>query len=123
YATALAAVLRTGLADIALARRAAEGSGEKMKMLYDYLTGAEFRNRVTGIVEAFVEMQQDLDREKRAMLTAWKRRERQMVRAGNNITAFYGDLQGIAGRQLGELTLLSLGAGGAQPTGGALDEA
>jgi hypothetical protein len=108
YAVALGAALRAGLLDVSLAKRAAEGRGEKMQMLYEYLTGVEFRNRVGGFVEAFKEMQEDLDREKRAMMTLWKRRERQMQRARDNITAFYGDLQGIAGHKLGDLPELAL---------------
>ena len=57
-----------------MAKRAAEGSGQKMRVLYDYLTGTEFRNRVEGLVEAFADMQEDLVSEKRAMQTRWKRR-------------------------------------------------
>jgi hypothetical protein len=115
YAAALSAALRSGLIDIALAKRVAEGRGEKMQMLYEYLTGPEFRNRVGGFVEAFKEMQDDLEREKRAMQTLWKRRERQMQRARDNITAFYGDLQGIAGRQLQDLPSLALEPGRSLP--------
>ncbi len=115
YAAGLSAALRTGLIDIALAKRVAEGRGEKMQMLYEYLTGPEFRNRVGGFVEAFREMQDDLEREKRAMQTLWKRRERQMQRARDNITAFYGDLQGIAGRQLEDLPSLALEPGRSLP--------
>jgi hypothetical protein len=110
YAVALGSAIRAGIVEVALAKRAVEGRGEKMQMLYEYLTGAEFRNRIGGFVEAFREMQDDLDREKRAMLTLWKRRERQMQRARDNITAFYGDLQGIAGKKLEDLPELALEA-------------
>lgn len=115
YATALAAVLRSGLIEVTVARRAAEGRGEKMQMLFEYLTGPEFRNRVEGLVEALAEMHGDLEKEKRAMLAIWKRRERQLERARNNLTAFYGDLRGISGRQLSDLPLLSLESVGALP--------
>ena len=108
YAAALGAVLRGGLVEVALAKRVAEGRGEKMQMLFDYLTGTEFRNRFGGFVEAFKEMQDDLEKERRAMQTAWKRREKVLRRARDNITAFYGDLQGIAGRQLQDLPTLAL---------------
>lgn len=114
-ATALAAVLRTGLFEVSLARRSAEGRGEKMQMLFDYLTGTEFRNRVEGLVEALAEMQDDLEKEKRAMLAIWKRRERLMDRARNNLSALYGDLRGISGRQLSDLPLFSLEAVAALP--------
>jgi hypothetical protein len=53
-------------------------------------------------------MQDDLEKERRAMQTAWKRREKVLRRARDNITAFYGDLQGIAGRQLQDLPTLAL---------------
>jgi hypothetical protein len=122
YAAALGAALRATLVEVALARRSAEGRGEKMQMLYEYLTGTEFRNRVGGFVEAFKEMQDDLEREKRAMLTTWKRRERLMQRARDNITAFYGDLQGIAGRQLQDLPPLALEAGAIVAEGADGDE-
>ena len=108
HAVALGAVLRKGLVEVALAKRAAEGSGEKMQLLYGYLTGTEFRNRVGGVVEAFVEMQEDLHSERRAMMTRWKHRERVIERAMENVTAFCGDLQGIVGRQLDDLPSLAL---------------
>jgi hypothetical protein len=108
YAIALGAALCVGLVDVATARQVAEGRGEKMQMLFDYLTGTEFRLRVEGFVEAFREMDEDLESEKRAMLTRWNRRGRLLQRARDNITAFYGDLRGIAGRQLRDLPALSL---------------
>ena len=103
HAAALGAALRGGLIEVAAAKRAAEGSGQKMQLLYDYMTGTEFRNRVEGLVEAFVEMQEELISEKRTTLTRWKRRERIADRALDNITALCGELQGIAGRQLQDL--------------------
>ncbi len=104
----VALMLRIGILEIAGARRANESRGEKMSLLYDYLTGTEFRNRFTGVVEAYQDMQQDLEDEKRAMLTAWKRRERQLKRAIENLASFYGDVQGIAGRQLADIEPLAL---------------
>jgi hypothetical protein len=103
YAAALATVLRSGLAEVSLARRAAEGRGEKMQTLYDYVTGTECRNRIGGFIEAVKEMQDELSIEKRAIQAAWSRRERQMERALANAAAFYGDLQGITDRPLGDL--------------------
>lgn len=108
YATALGAALRASLVEVALARRTAEGRGEKMQMLFDYLTGTEFRNRVEGFVEAFKQMQDDLESEERAMQTRWNKRAKTLQRAQDNITAFYGDLQGIAGRQIQDLPALAL---------------
>jgi len=108
YAVALGGVLRGSLIEVALAKRRAEGSGQKMQLVYEYLTGVEFRNRVEGLLEAYVEMREDLESEKRAMQARWKRRQRFIERAVENVTAFYGDLQGIAGRQLPGLPSLGL---------------
>ena len=116
YAVPLGVALRAGVLEVSFARRASENRGEKVQLLYDYLIGSEFRNRVGGFVEAFREMQDDLEREKRAILTTWRRRERQMERALTNVTAFYGDLQGIAGNQLKDLPLLAL-APAEEPSG------
>jgi hypothetical protein len=115
YAVPLGAALRSGLLEVVAARRAAEGSGQKMQVLYDYMTGTGFRNRVEGLVEAFVEMQEELIVEKRTTLTRWKRRERIIDRALDNITALCGDLQGIAGRQLADLLPPALDADRALP--------
>ncbi len=110
FAHPLGIALRKALVDVAATKRAAEGSGQKMHILYEYLIGPEFRNRVEGVLEAFVDMREDLDGEKRALLARWKKRERQINRALTNVTAFYGDLQGIAGRQLRDLPQLTLDA-------------
>jgi hypothetical protein len=104
----LATVLRASLIELAAARRAAEGRGDKMALLYEYLTGPEFRNRVSGVVEAIREMQEDLARERSAMQRIWKKREKQLLRAFLNLSAVFGDLQGIAGSKLEGLRELEL---------------
>ncbi len=108
HAVGVGAVLRAGVIELAGARRAAEGRGEKMQILYDYLTGPEFRNRIGGVVEAFVEMRDDLETERRSIMGQWRKREKQLDRALENLTSFHGDLRGIAGRQLAELPELAL---------------
>jgi hypothetical protein len=122
YAVPLGAVLRCGLIEVAAAKRAADGSGQKMQRLYNYMTGTEFRNRVEGLVEAFVEMQEELISEKRTTMTRWKRREKTIDRALDNITALCGDLRGIAGRQLADLLPSALDSVRALPEHGADDE-
>jgi hypothetical protein len=107
-AQALAAVLRAGLMEVAQVRTASEGRGDKMQILYGYMTGPEFKTRITGIVEAFTELQDDLYSERRAMLARWKKREKHLERAFDNVTSLYGDLQGIAGTKLADLPALSL---------------
>lgn len=73
-ALGLVAALRAGLIEVAGAKRSLEGRQEKMEILYKYLSGAEFRHRVQGVVEAFVTLREDLEGEKRAMQRIWASR-------------------------------------------------
>ena len=96
-AVCLAVALRTNLIDIASAKLSASGKNEKMEMLYEYLSGPEFKQQVEGIVEAFTGMRKDLDQEKRAM-------EKDMGQEGEtdrtgvkNMGRMYGSMEGIIG--------------------------
>ncbi len=113
----VAASLRQMLFEVAAARRAGEGQQTKMELVYQYLTGPRFRQRVQAIVEAFSTMQEDLERERRAMLKQWEKRREQIDRVMHATVGMYGDLQGIAGRSLKEIGGLELplldGAAGA----------
>lgn len=95
--------LRQTLIEVAQARQAGEGQQSKMEMVYEYLTGPRFRLRMQAIIEAFTTMQEDLDREKRAILKHWAKREEQILRVNQAAAGMYGDLQGIAGRSLQEI--------------------
>lgn len=108
YATALAVALRQGLLEVSMAKRVAEGRGEKTQMLYEYATSPEFRNRVSGVVEATTEMLEDLEREQRAMRTMWQRRSRQIIRARDNVATMVGDVQGILGRPMDDMLAFDL---------------
>jgi len=77
-------------------------------MIYQYLTGPRFRHRVQAIVEAFSSMQEDLDREKKAITRQWAKREVQIERVMQATVGMYGDLQGIAGKTLQEIEGLDL---------------
>ena len=95
--------LRQTLIEVASARHSAEGQQTKMEMVYGYLTGPRFRQRVQAIVEAFSSMKEDLDREKKAITRQWAKREEQIDRVMQATVGMYGDLQGIAGRTLPEV--------------------
>ena len=95
--------LRQTLIEVASARQAAEGQQTKMEMVYGYLTGQRFRQRIQAIVEAFSSMREDLDREKKAITRQWAKREEQIDRVMNATVGMYGDLQGIAGKTLQEI--------------------
>jgi len=74
-----------------------------MEMVYDYLTGSQFRQRVAAIVEKFEEMQSDLEKERAAMTRIWAKREKQIRGVIEATAGMYGDLQGIAGRVFEEI--------------------
>jgi len=110
----VAAVLRQTLIEVSQARQAGQGQQTKMEMLYDYLTGPQFRQRVEAIVEAFTTMQEDLDKERKLFTKQWAKREAQIQRVMQSTLGMYGDLQGIAGSSVQEiegLSLMALGDG------------
>jgi hypothetical protein len=115
YASALAAVLRSGLIDLHQARRASEGRDTKMHHLYDYLTGHEFRLRVEGVIRALVAMQQELESEQRALTRIWRKRGATMTRALGQMSSVYGALQGIVGAKLEDIDALALPAPSSAP--------
>jgi hypothetical protein len=103
YAIPVSIVLRQSLIEIAAVRQASEGQRTKTELVYQYLTGPRFRQRVEAIVERFSEMQLDLDRERRAMTKLWAKREAQIHGVIDATAGMYGDLQGIAGKALAEI--------------------
>ncbi|MBX3305248.1 MAG: DUF2130 domain-containing protein [Nitrospira sp.] len=106
----LAVALRHSLIELASARQALDGQQTKTEMVYQYLTGPRFRHRVEAIVEAFSSMQEDLDREKKAITKQWAKREEQIERVMQATVGMYGDLQAIAGKSLQEIEGLELTA-------------
>lgn len=99
----VAVTLRHTLIEVTSACKASEGQESKMEMVYQYLTGPRFRQRVHAIVEAFSTMQEDLDKEKKAITKQWAKREEQIGRVMQATVGMYGDLQGIAGKSLQEI--------------------
>src|SRR5688572_18794716 len=99
----VAEMLRGLLVEVAGARLAAEGTETKAAVVYQYLTGARFKQHMQAIVEAFTTMQEDLGAEKKVMMKQWAKREMQIERVVGSTAGLYGDLQGIVGRTLGEI--------------------
>jgi len=104
----LAYALRVILIQAARERKVQTGKKGKAELLYDYLTGSEFRNRVEAILESFIAMRDDLDKERRAMEKQWSKREKQIEKVVLNIGGMHGDLEGIAGKALPVVKALEL---------------
>ena len=109
-ALSLALALREQLLIVNREQLASVGKNEKMEMLYQYLAGTQFQQKITGIVEAFESMQMQIIREKRAMEKQWKEREKQIERVVKNTVGLYGDMQGIIGGQIPAIPALELDA-------------
>lgn len=104
----LAAVLRQSLIMVSTAVQTQENKGDKMEMLYDFLTSNEFRLQIDGIVEGFTQMQNDLLSEKRAMQRIWNQREKQIQKVIHNTVGMYGSIRGIAGNAVQKVDSLEL---------------
>lgn len=104
----LALALREQLLIVNREQLSLVGKNEKMEMLYQYLAGTQFQQKIQGIVEAFEAMQLQIIREKRAMEKQWKEREKQIERVMKNTSGLYGDMQGIIGGQIPVVPALEL---------------
>jgi hypothetical protein len=107
----LCAVLREGVLQVSIAMESQEQKGDKMTMLYDYLTGNTFRMQVEAIVEGFTSMRQALDREKRSMTSIWKEREKQIDKVLINTIEMHASIKGIAGNAIQTVQALELPSG------------
>ncbi len=104
----LSHVLRESIIRVSDALVSQDNKGDKMSLMYDYLTSEEFKNHIKDIADAFVDMQNDLDSERRAMEGLWKKREKQNYKVLNNLNLMYGSIKGIAGNSLGTIKTLEL---------------
>lgn len=103
-------VLRETVIQLSQALQSQENKGDKMVMLYDYLTGSEFRMQIEAIVEGFTQMHIDLDKEKKAIMNSWKRREKQIEKVLLNTVHMHGAIKGIAGNAIQSIKNLELPA-------------
>jgi hypothetical protein len=104
----LSFVLRESVIQISTALISQENKGDKMNMLYDYLTSNDFRLQIEAIVEGFSQMYEDLEKEKRAMEGIWKRREKQIQKVLLNTNHMYNSIKGIAGAAIATIPALEL---------------
>ena len=104
----LAHTLRRMVQELAIARGHQEGAQEKMQLLYTYLTGVEFRQRVSAVIEAFAMMRGDLEKERRGLTRAWAKREKHINAVVENMAGMIGDVQAISGNALQDIPALEL---------------
>ena len=113
----LCTVLRESIIQISTAIVTQENKGDKMGMLYDFLTSNEFKLQIEAIVEGFTQMKSDLESEQRSMRGIWKKREKQIEKVLLNTTDMYGSIRGIAGNAVQTVALLELSSEERDETG------
>jgi hypothetical protein len=101
-------ILRETIIQVSSVIGSQENKGEKMHLLYDYLTSNTFRMQFEAIVDGFKQMKTDLDSEKRAMQSLWKKREYQIDKVLTNTSEMHGAIRGIAGNAIQSIKALEL---------------
>lgn len=108
---ALAHIFRHNLSRIGEIMASQENKGEKSQMIYAYVTGTEFRQKLEAAFESFNDMQEDLMKEKTLMMSQWSKREKKLYRAMENLVSLYGDVKGIAGGAVQDIKSLEIPQG------------
>ena len=93
----VALLLRNALLKIFEAKKSQDNKGDKMVMLYDYLTNSEFSEQWKAIREGFMSMKLSIQKERDAMEKLWKAREKQLEKVLLNAAHIKGSIEGIAG--------------------------
>lgn len=105
----VAYMLRDGIIKIFNASKSQENKGDKMHMLYDYLTSNEFASQWKAIREGFMSMKLSIQKERDAMEKLWKAREKQLEKVLLNAAHVRGSIEGISGLDSVDLNLLESG--------------
>jgi hypothetical protein len=105
---ALALLFRQNLVRVGEVLASQENKGDKMQMIYSYVTGNEFKQKLEAAFESYNEMQEDLIREKTLFTSQWARREKRLLKAMESLVSLYGDVRGIAGGAVQEIRALEI---------------
>ena len=104
-AKAVAYILRDGIVKLFNSNKSQENRGDKMQLLYSYLTSSEFSEQWKAIREGFMSMRQSIQQERMAMERLWKAREKQLEKVLLNAAWIRGSIEGIAGSDTIQLSL------------------
>ena len=102
-------MVRDSIIKISNALKKQENRGDKMHLLYDYLTSSEFAEQWSAIREGFMSMKLSIQKERDAMEKLWKSREKQLEKVLLNAAHIKGSVEGIAGQDSVDLNLLESG--------------
>jgi len=102
------ALIREAVINVYKASKSQENRADKMSLLYGYFTGNEFSMQLHSIVEGFVAMQEELNKQKRSVMASWKRQQKHIDSVLLNTTNMYGSIKGIAGNAIVNVEALEL---------------
>lgn len=103
---AVASVLRDSIIKVYQAQKKQENKGDKMQMIYDYVTGNEFKEQLKAVVEGFTSMRESINQERIQMEKLWKAREKHLDKILLNATYITGSIEGISGLENSNINLL-----------------
>lgn len=104
----LTMILRDSLIKISAVKSSMVGKEEKKEILWNYLTSTEFQQRLSAIVEAHQQFQEDIEKEKRWFALKWAKQEKNIRKVIDNILGVNGDLESIIGKALPEIKGLEM---------------
>ena len=112
YVLPLTTLLRGQIIEITKTRNSLEAKDERIESIYQYLISPAFNSKMQNIIQAFRDMQEQVQEERRAFEARWKKREQLLAQILTNTAGFYGDLQGrIGSNTLPKVEYLELGIG------------
>lgn len=85
-------MLRSQIESMSHLKTSLVSKDEKMEVLYNYLTSSKFKDKVENIIDAFKQMKEQVDEERRAFEKRWKTREQLLEQVIKNTSGMYGDL-------------------------------
>lgn len=103
FTLSLASTLRAKLIEVYYVRQSVQAKDGKMELMYSYLSGTEFKHRVEAIVEAFTNMQEEIEKERRYFNNKWARDEKNIRMVIDNTYGMHGDLKAIIGKMLPQI--------------------
>jgi len=102
-------MLREQLLQVEKVRLQRAGTSQSMESVYNYLCSNEFKLHMENIVGSFIDMKEDLDKERNVFEKQWAKREKQLRKVLSSTSQMYGDFQGYIGNALPEIKHLELG--------------
>jgi hypothetical protein len=106
---AVSSILRDTLLKIAEVKKFEENKDAKAQMVYHYLTSNEFKLQWNSIIEAYLSMKTNIEKERVQAEKQWKEREKQLYKIFKGATGFIGSIKGLGGMEIQELPSLENG--------------